>query len=139
MPKISSKKRRSVARLKAESGARVGSSPPYGYKKDLTDPKRHIVPDEETAAIVKYIFQLCIYGKVTIQITKKLKKDKIPTHHQKHGMVLTGVNITHPYNWSTNTIASILENEVYLGHTTNRKTTTRSFKDKKRIDHLETE
>lgn len=40
-----SKKGRSVARLKAESGARVGSRPPYGYQKDPADPKRHIIPN----------------------------------------------------------------------------------------------
>ena len=34
-----SKKGRSAARTKAETGARVASRPPYGYKKDPDDPK----------------------------------------------------------------------------------------------------
>lgn len=138
-----SKKGRSVVRLKAESGARVSSRPRYGYMKDPADPKRHIVPDSETALVVQDIFDLCVSGKGPAQIAKQLKKDKIPTpgysYYQKYGVELTGVNIAQPYNWSTNTVAGIMEDEVYLGHTINLKTTTRSFKDKKRIDRPESE
>ena len=54
-------------------------------------------------------------------------------------MELTGVDITQPYNWSTNTVAGILEDETYLGHTINLKSTTLSFKNKKRIERPETE
>ena len=138
-----SKKGRSVVRLKAETGARVSSRPRYGYIKDPADPKRHMVPDPETAPVVRYIFDLCVSGKGPAQIAKQLKKDKIPTpgysYYQKHGVELTGVDITQPYNWSTNTIAGILEDETYLGHTINLKSTTLSFKNKKRIERPESE
>ena len=60
-----SKKGRSVVRLKAETGARVSSRPRYGYMKDPADPKRHMVPDPETAPVVRYIFDLCVSGKCT--------------------------------------------------------------------------
>ena len=138
-----SKKGRSVVRLKAETGARVSSRPRYGYMKDPADPKRHMVPDPETAPVVRYIFDLCVSGKGPAQIAKQLKKDKIPTpgysYYQKHGVELTGVDITRPYNWSTNTVAGILEDETYLGHTINLKSTTLSFKNKKRIERPESE
>ena len=49
------------------------------------------------------------------------------------------MDITQPYNWSTNTIAGILEDETYLGHTINLKSTTLSFKNKKRIERPESE
>ena len=85
-----SKKGRSVVRLKAETGARVSSRPRYGYMKDPADPKRHMVPDPETAPVVRYIFDLCVSGKGPAQIAKQLKKDKIPTpgysYYQKHGV-----------------------------------------------------
>ena len=138
-----SKKGCSVVRLKAETGARVSSRPRYGYMKDPADPKRHMVPDPETAPVVRYIFDLCVSGKGPAQIAKQLKKDKIPTpgysYYQKHGVELTGVDITQPYNWSTNTVAGILEDETYLGHTINLKSTTLSFKNKKRIERPESE
>lgn len=73
-----SKKGRSVVRLKAETGARVSSRPRYGYMKDPADPKRHMVPDPGTAAVVRYIFDLCVSGKGPAQIAKQLKKDRIP-------------------------------------------------------------
>lgn len=111
--------------------------------KDPADPKRHMVPDPETAPVVRYIFDLCVSGKGPAQIAKQLKKDKIPTpgysYYQKHGVELTGVDITQPYNWSTNTVAGILEDETYLGHTINLKSTTLSFKNKKRIERPESE
>mgnify|MGYP002232481283 CR=1 FL=1 len=117
-----------MVRLKAETGARVSSRPRYGYMKDPADPKRHMVPDPETAPVVRYIFDLCVSGKGPAQIAKQLKKDRIPTpgysYYQKHGWKLTGVDITQPYNWSTNTVAGILEDETYLGHTINLKSTT---------------
>ena len=138
-----SKKGRSVVRLKAETGARVSSRPRYGYMKDPVDPKRHMVPDPETAPVVRYIFNLCVSGKGPAQIAKQLKKDKVPTpgysYYQKHGVELTGVDITQPYDWSTNTVAGILEDETYLGHTINLKSTTLSFKNKKRIERPESE
>lgn len=138
-----SKKGRSVVRLKAETGARVSSRPRYGYMKDPADPKRHMVPDPETAPVVRYIFNLCVSGKGPSQIAKQLKKDKIPTpgyfYYQKYGVELTGVDITEPYNWSTKTVAGILEDETYLGHTINLKSTTLSFKNKKRIERPESE
>lgn len=111
--------------------------------KDPADPKRHIVPDPETAPVVRYIFDLCVSGKGLSQIAKQLKKDSIPTpgyyYYQKYGVELGGTSIAEPCNWSTKTVAGILEDETYLGHTINLKTTTPSFKNKKRIERPETE
>ena len=67
-----SKKGRSVVRLKAETGARVASKARYGYMKDPADPKRHMIPDPETAPVVRYIFDLCVSGKGPSQIAKQL-------------------------------------------------------------------
>ena len=138
-----SKKGRSVVRLKAETGARVASKARYGYMKDPADPKRHMIPDPETAPVVRYIFDLCVSGKGPSQIAKQLKEDKIPTpsyyYYQKTGVELNKWSITDPYNWGQRTIAGILEDETYLGHTINLKSTTLSFKNKKRIERPESE
>ena len=138
-----SKKGRSVVRLKAETGARVASKARYGYMKDPADPKRHMIPDPETAPVVRYIFDLCVSGKGPTQIAKQLKEDKIPTpsyyYYQKTGVELNKWSITDPYNWGQRTIAGILEDETYLGHTINLKSTTLSFKNKKRIERPESE
>ena len=138
-----SKKIRSVIRTKAETGAHVATHPRYGYMKDPADSKRHIVPNPETAPVVQYIFSLCVSGKGPLQIAKQLKKEQIPTpgyyYYQKHGVVLTGVDIEDPYRWSTNTVVGILENEVYLGHTISLRYTTVSFKNKKEVERPKSE
>ncbi len=53
--------------------------------------------------------------------------------------ILTNVDITRPYAWSSASIVDILENEVYLGHTINLQYTTLSYKNKKRIERPESE
>lgn len=65
--KEASKKVRAVKRLQAERGERHGGRIPYGYKK-AEGASKQIVPNEETAPIVKRIFALCIEGKGPGQI-----------------------------------------------------------------------
>ena len=84
-----SKKGRSVVRLKAETGARVASRPPFGYQKDPADPKRHIIPDEETAPIAQYIFRLCVEGIGPTQIAKRQKQKKY--RHLRHFTIASTV------------------------------------------------
>ena len=138
-----SKKGRSAARVKAETGARVGSRPPYGYQKDPDDPKRRIIPDPDTAPIVQRIFALCASGSGPSQIAKLLTSEKVPTpsyaYYAKYGVEIGGANIEEPYNWSGPTVSAILENEAYLGNTVNLKYTTLSFKNKKKIERPQSE
>ncbi len=138
-----SKKGRSVVRLKAETGARIASRPCYGYMKDPADPKRHILPDPDSAWVVKHIFQLCVEGKGPTQIAKQLTREKIFSpvsfYYEKYGVELTGESPAEPYKWSAQTVARILEDETYLGHTVNLKTTTLSYKNKKTIQRPESE
>lgn len=138
-----SKKGKASARIKAESGARVGSRPPFGYQKDPADPKRKIIPDEETAPIVHHIFSLCMNGKGPSQIAKQLKEEHLPIpayfYYEKNDVKVTGFDADNPYDWKQSTVARILENEVYLGHTVNLKYTTLSYKNKKRVERPENE
>ena len=138
-----SNKGRAVVKLKAQTGARIATRPLYGYMKDPDDPKRHIVPDPDTAPVVKRIFTLCADGMGPSKIAQQLEADQIPTPsyycYEKYGVKLTGLDTSHPFAWSATTISRILENETYLGVTVNMKTTTVSYKNKKRIDRPESE
>lgn len=126
--KDTSKKIRAVKKAQAERGERVATRAPYGYKKDENKPKKKIVPDEDTAPIVQRIFNLCVGGKGPSQIARQLKNEQVITpgnyYYNKTGVLLTGVDTTRPYDWSDTTIASILEDEVYLGHTIILQSTT---------------
>lgn len=138
-----SKKIRASARAKAETGARVGTKAPFGYQKDPDDPKRKIIPDEETAPIVQYIFSLCMNGKGPSQIAKQLKQEQIPTpshfYFEKYGVALTNYSPEKKYEWAQRQIGKILEDEVYIGHTVSLKSTTLSYKNKKKVTRPESE
>ena len=58
--KDTSRKVRSVKRMQAENGERLGGKPPYGYRKRGDDSK-HLVPDEETKGVVQRIFKPVSY------------------------------------------------------------------------------
>jgi uncharacterized protein YktA (UPF0223 family) len=141
--KDTSRKIRAVKKAQAERGERVATRAPYGYKKDENDPKRKIIPDEDAAPVVQRIFSLCAGGKGPSQIARQLKKEQILTpsnyYYHKTGVLLTGVDTTRPYDWSNTTVASILEDEVYLGHTISLQSTTISYKNKKRIERPKAE
>ena len=132
-----SKKIRAVVKAKAERGERVSTQIPYGYKKD-PDVKGHLLIDEETAPIVRRIFELCAQGMGPTNIGNVLRDEKIfkPTIRRYHeqGIYGTVTDTDKPYGWTAETIGRILKNEVYLGHTINCRTRVISYKDKRQVD-----
>ena len=132
-----SRKIRAAKRAKAETGAWLGGKPPYGYMRDPENPKSHLVPDEESAEVVKLIFSLCVGGKGPNQIARELKKREIltPAHYyyRKEGKKNAKLNLEQPYKWHSENVIRILENEIYLGHTISLVNTTKSYKNKKRV------
>ena len=129
-----SKKIRAVVKAKAERGERVSTQIPYGYKKD-PDVKGHLLVNEETAPIVRMIFELCAKGIGPTNIANMLREKRIlkPTayRYDTAGVYGTVTDTTQPYGWNGRTVAGILANEVYLGHTINCTTTVVSYKDKR--------
>lgn len=132
-----SRKIRAVLKAKAERGERLGTRAPYGYRKDPGTKK--LIVDDEAAAIVRRIFAMCAGGSGPSQIARILKKEQILTPtmyaYTRFGMNHTCLDTAHPYNWSDSAIANLLENEIYLGNTVNMKYSTKSYKDKRRVEH----
>lgn len=133
-----SRKIKASTRAKAETGARVGSMPPYGYKKDPTDSKRKIVVDENTSWIVKKIYSLSAGGVGVTEIARILTSEKISNpstyYFEQTGVKRSGYNHSTPHLWKHNMISRILEDEVHAGHTISLKSTVKSFRDKSRVD-----
>ena len=131
--KDTSKKIRAVFRAKGMSGARLSTQAPYGYLKGK-DGK--LVRDEETAPVVELIFQLAIEGNGPGKIARMLREREIVTPgtlaFQRTGRT-DRYDPDHPCHWYSSTIAKILEQPEYLGHTVNFKTTKKSYKSKKKI------
>ena len=82
---------------------------------------------------------MCASGKGPSQIARILKKEQVLTPtmyaYAKYGMTHTGLDTQRPYHWSGDTVADMLENEIYLGNTVNMKYSTKSYKDKRRVEH----
>lgn len=132
-----SKKIKAVFNAKGQSGKPLTTNPPYGYRKSANDKYLWEV-DENTAPIVRRIFQMCIEGLGPSQIAKVLTKEKVTTPRE-YAVATTGTcNRTparNPEKWSFGTVKTILSRSEYLGHTVNFRTHRKSYKCKKRIDN----
>ena len=134
--KNTSQKVRAVLKNKGESGISLANNIPYGYKKDENDKTKWII-DEQSAEVVKEIFNLFIQGHGTCEIARILRERKILTpsaylaNTSKNSMPN---NQEHQYKWCGVTVAGILDRQEYIGDTVNFKCTTRSYKDKTRVN-----
>lgn len=131
--KDTSKKIRAVFRNKGLSGQRLSSNAPFGY---LREADGQLLIDPETSPIVELIFRLCTEGNGPGKIARVLKERNIPTpgtfEFQRTGRT-RHYHPDDPCRWTSDTVADILEQDAYLGRTTNFKTTRLSFKSKKVI------
>ena len=128
-----SRKIRAVNKAKGERGVPLTVHVPYGYVKDPAD-KHHWIVDEEAAAVVKRIFDLCMEGRGPQQIANQLKADKVltPTAYKKRqGQKTPHAEPENPYEWRDSSVVNILERREYTGCTVNFKTYTSSIWDKK--------
>ena len=134
-----SEKVRAAYKVKAERGEWIGTKPPYGYMKDPTAPNKHIVPNPETAPVVRQIFDWFISGKKFAEIAEMLEERKVYTpsyyYYIKYGKELTSLDKEHPYTWSANSVTEIIDNEVYIGNSISLKTEVLSYKVRKRRDN----
>lgn len=138
--KNTSQKVRNVFKNKGMSGVPLTTNPPFGYMKNPDNTKEWII-DEEAAKTVRQIFALCVEGLGPTQIAKRLKAAKLltPTEY----WVSIGRNCSKPpaipYNWCSATVADILAKQEYCGDTVNFRSTTKSFKNKTKIERPQEE
>lgn len=85
----------------AREGKSISKKPPYGY---VRDENLRLVPDVETAWVVKKMYEMMRDGHGRIAIALELDK--------------LGVKPPNPNrdSWSPSSITAIIKNEVYLGH-----------------------
>ncbi|WP_300560988.1 recombinase family protein [uncultured Oscillibacter sp.] len=130
-----SKKIRAVKQAKAQRGERVNGEVPYGYIADPND-RNHLIPDPETAHVVRQIFAMYVRGDRMCEIQNWLRDNEILTvgelRYRRTGRT------QHPrpqqnawYNWPDKTLYDILTRQEYLGHTITAKTYKVSYKSKK--------
>lgn len=108
---------------------------PYGYIADPND-RNHLLPDPETANVVKQIFAMYVRGDRMCEIQNWLREHEILTVSELRYR-RTG-SCRHPrphptciYNWPDKTLYDILTRKEYLGHTITGKSYKVSYKSKK--------
>lgn len=138
--KNTSQKVRNVFKNKGMSGVPLTTNPPFGYMKNPDNTKEWII-DEEAAKTVRQIFALCVEGLGPTQIAKRLKVAKVMTPTEY--WISIGRNCSKPpaipYNWCSATVAEILAKQEYCGDTVNFRSTTKSFKNKTKIERPQEE
>ena len=125
-----SRKIRAVQRAKGERGERVGTTTPYGYTKDEN---KHLIPDPETASIVKRIFEMSAEGKGVRKICDILTAEKVLTPSAYAAKSAGKQKTKSPYRWCLKTVREMLKNRIYCGDTVNFSTYTKSNKLKKTL------
>lgn len=89
--------------------------PPYGYQRDPDD-KHHLLPDPDTAPVVRRIFQMIIDGSSTTQVAAALNQEGIPTPLLAKGIRRKkGMLCEKPLMWTHTAVLSILGNYKYTG------------------------
>ena len=138
--KNTSDKVRKVMQSKGMSGKHLTTNPPFGYMKSPDDKEQWII-DEPAAEVVKEIFDLCISGLGPTQIAKKLKAEKVMTPTEYWNSI--GRKCSNPpavpFGWVADTVSNILDKQEYCGDTVNFRTTSKSFKLKKRLERPQDE
>ena len=130
-----SRKVKQTLDMKRKKG-KYAACPPYGYKKAerTTD---QLVPDENTAPIVRQIFAWAADGLSARSIAVKLNQQgaipplKYRVEYRDH-LTPQGASRASDY-WNGTTIKRILRNRVYLGHTILGKSRKVNVKSKKKI------
>ena len=102
---------------------------PYGYHKHPSD-KHQMVPDKETAPIVREIFLSIIAGKSTTQIAKELNSRGVltPLEYKQHRLKPSCRE--RDLMWSHVTVLNILRNIKYTGVMTNHTRESRYMRDR---------
>ncbi len=112
-----SKKVRAQQNQAMRDGEFVGARPPYGYRKDPDNCHRLLV-NEDTAPIVRQIFQWTVDGMPLNMIVKRLNESGVMTpgyYHASCGLFSYDNKLAGSGKWQTWTVGKILADQVYTG------------------------
>lgn len=113
-----SKKIRSARNIRAGNGEFIGQYAPYGYRKNPED-KHELLIDENTAWVVRKIFQMAADGVNHAEIARQLNEAEIPTRYLYHKLKGDNFPDKQPHvkikKWDNGAVKDIITNETYLG------------------------
>ena len=113
-----SRKSGTALKAKRQRGEYTGSYAPYGYLKDPAN-KNHLIPDPETAGIVREIFALRAEGTGIGSMTRILNERDIPSPGRlrfERGIITNNNKKGKDLPWNRHVLSDILKNVAYIGH-----------------------
>ena len=129
--KQNSIKIRNVLNDKRKNGKFIGSQPCYGYMRDPLD-KGHLIPNPETAPIVKKIFKWRAEEIGPTEIATRLNDMNVftPAGYKKTNY---SSRLIDRDSWNISTVKKILSNRIYTGDMVQHIQTKVNYKSKKKI------
>ena len=129
--KTTSKKVKAAKKICAENGKYLGTYAPYGFKKDPENRHKFII-DENTAPIVRRIFEMRAGGTPAREIMTRLNEDGITPPQEYYYQTKNRKNPRRTNGlWADSVVKSILRNEAYIGNLVQGKVGTVSYKNSK--------
>ena len=126
-----SKKVCTVLNQKRKDGQFIGAWASYGYLKDPNN-KNKLIINDETAPVIKYIFDLRLqgfsYSKIVITLNEK---NILSPYAYLHKIGILKNELYRNKKWTITNIKNILSNQVYIGNIVQGKKRTNLSKDKK--------
>lgn len=129
--KQNSLKIRNVLDEKRKNGKFIGSAPCYGYMRDPED-KGHLIPDPETANIVKKIFEWRRNDVGVSEIATRLTNMGIKTPAGYKNIKYSS-RLKEKDMWTIHSVIKILSNRMYVGDMVQHTQTKVNYKCRKKI------
>lgn len=135
-----SKKAKTELKQRREAGSYVGGPPPYGYKAVWEGKVRRLVPDENTAGIVKHIYQSFIEKGSYKAVTDDLNRRRInpPAVYRETGEVFCPPDIEYK-GWDKSAVERVIRSRTYAGTLAQGKTSITARDESSRIHKPEEE
>lgn len=136
-----SKKAKIHLKQRREEGSYVGGPPPYGYISSWNDKRRVLIPDDNTAIIVKFIYERFVETESYAVVADLLNRRKInpPAIYKKTKEVYHSADEKEYKGWDKSAVERILKSDTYSGTLVQGKTSITAKDEKNRIHKSEDE
>lgn len=136
-----SKKAKLHLKQRREEGSYVGGPPPYGYKAEWSGKRRVLMPDENTEAIVRFIYEKFVetqsYAAVADELSRRLINP--PYLYKKTKEVYHTAGEADYKGWDKGSVERILKSETYVGTLVQGRTSITAKNEKNRTQKPEDE
>lgn len=138
-----SKKAKIQLKQRREEGSYVGGPPPYGYLAEWQGKRRVLIPDKNTAGIVRFIYEKFVENESYAAVVKELNLRCInpPNLYKKTREVyyISSFDERKYIGWSKSAVERILKSETYVGTLVQGKNSITARDEKTRIHTSEAE